>query len=140
MRLGGWIFSFDEMTAWAARIKNKDVADIGKNTPVGHPNLQGFCIVLTRVQNAGGDMTCVTYPASVCVMMVVTQWANYSGWRLGDDPTKLKQFKRGRKEEIVREMLEKEGQCARTTLKLTMAIDTSKGVQGLQFVTSHGRF
>lgn len=140
-RLGGWIFSFEEMRAWAARIKNKAVEDIDKDAEDDNDFSEAYLTVLRRVRKSGGDVICVTYPTSVCVMMVVTQCADHSRWRRGDDPTKLKQFKMGRKEEVVHDMLEKEGQCTHTTLQLTMAINTtSEGVQGLQFVTSHGDF
>lgn len=103
-RVGGWIFTLEEMRAWAARMEGRPVEDITE--------LKAFCIVLRRLQQAGADMTCVVYPTNVSEMMVVTKAAAHSGWKEGDDPTKLRQFKA--KEEIVKKALEKEGQFTYT--------------------------
>lgn len=46
---------------------------------------------------------------SVAKVMIVTQHASWSGWRLGDYPTKLPLFTPAKKEERARMALEKHG-------------------------------
>ncbi|KIL65280.1 hypothetical protein M378DRAFT_162219 [Amanita muscaria Koide BX008] len=43
------------------------------------------------------NVACVNYPARVAKIMIVTHYPPWSGWKLGDDPLKLPQFKPGRR-------------------------------------------
>ncbi|KIL59269.1 hypothetical protein M378DRAFT_162959 [Amanita muscaria Koide BX008] len=53
--------------------------------------------------------------------MIVTQYAPWWGWKLGDDPLKLPQFKPGKREALAKMALEK------------------RGVRDIEFVTAHGK-
>ncbi|RDB20599.1 hypothetical protein Hypma_012237 [Hypsizygus marmoreus] len=100
------------MIAWAARIKNRPIEDLEIE--------EAFMIALLRLEKEKMDISYVTYPASVPKMMVVTRYGEAWNWRKGDDPMTMPQFKMGKKEERVRQALEKEG------------------IKGLEFVTSYG--
>ncbi|RDB20757.1 hypothetical protein Hypma_012238 [Hypsizygus marmoreus] len=112
-RLGGWIMTFEELIAWAARVKDKPVED------VKFP--EAFMHALVKLENVKMDISCVSYPAGVSKIMVVTRYGESRIWKFGDDPKMLPQFKMGKKEERVRRALENEG------------------IKGLEFVTSHGQ-
>jgi len=66
-------------------------------------------------------ITVVMYPTSVPKLMVITQHAPHEGWKAGDDPTKLQQFKMGKREEQTKTAL------------------NSLGFHEIEFVTSHGQ-
>ncbi|KAF8220634.1 hypothetical protein L208DRAFT_1332769 [Tricholoma matsutake] len=53
--------------------------------------------------------------------MIVTRRAPWSGWKLGDDPLRLPQFKLGKTEALAKMALEKHG------------------IHGIEFVTAHGK-
>lgn len=67
------------------------------------------------------DVACVCYPTRVPKIMIVTQYAPWWGWKLGDDPLKLPQFKPGKREALAKMALEK------------------RGVRDIEFVTAHGK-
>jgi hypothetical protein len=100
-RLGGFIISFEECEKWGARVLKKRPED------VKYP--EAFGALMDYLGRSGYDITCVCYPASVPKFMVVTQYAAHDGWKAGDDPTKLEQFKEGRTELVTRRALTRAG-------------------------------
>jgi hypothetical protein len=112
-RLGGWIMTIDEAKAWASRVKGKPAESMAFG--------EAFAILIGKLQPFNIDVACVTYPASVTKVMIVTRRAPWAGWRLGDDPTKLPQYSLGKREELARKALEKQGELVNdsTTVRAT---------------------
>lgn len=112
-RLGGYILPNEEVIKWGARLADKPEAEVDFEYAATK--------ILRYLLKRGVPMSIVTYPANVPVLMVVTRRAPHVGWRKGDDPTKLRQYKMTKVEEFAKQAL------------------TNEGVQNIQFVTSHGK-
>jgi len=112
-RLGGWIMTIDEAKQWASRILNEPVGEL--------TFADAFMTLLRTLEPLHIDVACVNYPARVAKIMIVTRRAPWSGWKLGDDPLRLPQFKLGKTEALAKMALEKHG------------------VRGIEFVTAHGK-
>ena len=84
------------------------------------------------------NVACIAYPNLDPKIMIVTWWAPWSGWRLGDDPMALPQFEPGKRECIANLALEKHGESFLPTLSCPLSF-VSPGVRDIQFVTAHGK-
>lgn len=93
--------TIDEAGKWAGRILDKPEAEF--------TFAEAFGTLLSNLEPFGIDVACVTYPKLDPKIMIVTQRAPWSGWRLGDDPNILPQFKPGKREHVARLALEKHG-------------------------------
>ena len=93
--------TIDEAGKWAGRILGKPEAEF--------TFAEAFGTLLSNLEPFGIDVACVTYPKLDPKIMIVTRRAPWSGWRLGDDPNVLPQFKPGKREHVARLALEKHG-------------------------------
>ncbi|RDB20737.1 hypothetical protein Hypma_012240 [Hypsizygus marmoreus] len=102
IRVGGWIMSIEDMFVWAAKfIPHKCFYEIECD--------EAFQMVTLLAARLKLGITYVTYPAGMPKVMIVTQYGEVKDWREGYDPRRLPQFKVGRKDERIREILEKDG-------------------------------
>jgi hypothetical protein len=124
--------TIDEAGKWAGRILGKPEAEF--------TFAEAFGTLLSNLEPFGIDVACVTYPKLNPMIMVVTRRAPWSGWRLGDDPKVLPQFKPGNREHVARLALEKHGKSLIFYLLFPCALSfVSAGVRDIQFVTAHGK-
>ncbi|GLB38947.1 hypothetical protein LshimejAT787_0601090 [Lyophyllum shimeji] len=100
-RLGGYIIPNEEVIKWGARLAEKPEEEVDYEYAVAK--------ILRYLTMRRIPMSIVTYPTDVEVLMVVTRRAPYMSWRRGDDPTKLRQFKMTRLEELAKQALTNEG-------------------------------
>ena len=71
---------------------------------------EAFGTLITKLAPFGIDVACVPYPTNESKIMIVTQKAPWSGWKVGNNPKDLPQFKQGKREDIAKLALEKHGE------------------------------
>lgn len=140
LRLGGWIMTIDEAGKWAGPHSGQTWSWVYICGGVWDASLQPRTI---------WDWCCLHYipQAQPKNHDIVTRRAPWSGWRLGDDPKVLPQFKfkPGNREHVARLALEKHGKLLKKfthfflVTYLLFPLRNSAGVLDIQFVTAHGK-